>query len=292
METTQLAPIEVMRTKAWFAEILSASGVETPYQLKKMASDERGRSIKYDYYRTGERTPSEETLSFIEQSFGPAPLAVFRMGPDCAALWAVLGGDEAACQYAVVDWLKVASDPRLLTDQVAWTFTTLEDQVSLAFRTLGLEQPKGISDSPAFLYTYELPPQPKEDSERYYRPELASQVRATSTPWFERESVAAFLAKDERVALSTDVRAAFVRLAAASPIASAIRSYAGPFPTPSADVLPDAVAGVFALRTLAVRRGELIRETAYLVDVLRPLLPAIFKEWKIGEDLAEYVRED
>jgi hypothetical protein len=152
------------------------------------------------------------------------------MGPDCAALWAVLRGDEAACRYAVVDWLKVASDPRLLTDQVAWTFTTLEDQVSLAFRTLGLEQPKGISDSPGFLYTYELPPQPKEDSERYYRPELASQVRVTSTPWFERESVAAFLAKDERVALSTDVRAAFVRLAAASPIASAIRSYAGPFP--------------------------------------------------------------
>jgi hypothetical protein len=292
METTQLAPIEVMRTKAWFAEILLASGATTPYQLKKMASDERGRSIKYDYYRTGERTPSEETLSLIEQSYGLAPLAVFRMGPDGAPLWAVLSGDESACREAVVDWLKVARDPRLATDPVAQAFTTLEDKVSLAFRTLGLEQPKGISDSPGFLYTYELPPQPKEDPERYYRPELASQVRATSTPWFVRESVTAFLAKDERVALSSDVRAAFVRLAAESPIASAIRSYAGPFPTPSADVLPDAVTGVFALRTLAVRRGELIRETAYLVDVLRPLLPAIFEEWKIGEDLAEYVRED
>ena len=60
----------------------------------------------------------------------------------------------------------------------------------------------------------------------------------------------------------------------------------------ASSIRPDAVAGIFALRTLAVRRGELIRETAYLVDVLRPLLPAIFKEWKIGEDLVEYVRAD
>jgi hypothetical protein len=287
--------IDALRTKAWFAEVLVASGTTSAYQLKNKATDERGRAIKYDYYRTGERVPSDETLGFIEEMYGSAPSVVFRKGPEGTPLWDVLYGDEAGCHQAVLGWL-AGTDHRMATDRVAKVFTTLGDQVVLAFEALGVEMPKRLGDSPGFLHTYELTaPLPKSDDKdkRYYRPELAEQARSKSTPWLIEEERPAFLTRNEvKAPPAGATRAAFVTLAASSPIASLIRNHAGPYPAPKTAVLPDAVSGVFALRTLAVMRGELLRETAFLLEIVRPLVREVFQEWNIGEDVAEFIRPD
>lgn len=322
--------IDVLRTKAWFAEVLVASGTTSAYQLKKLASDERARAIKFDYYRTGERAPAEETLALIEETFGSAPSAVFRQGPESAPLWDVLAGNAAACQQAVIRWL-AGTNHRIATDQVARAFATLEKQVESGFRTLGIDLPDWLRKSPGFCYTYEVtaPPEGGQDGARWYRPKETGsvvfgsgtgrlksrvvagsepadspldsveglpdrnkagwQIRSSSTPVFLAENRPAFLGEDERKAPGKGARAAFVTLAAASPVVSSIRNPEGPFPLPAVAVQPEAVCGVFALRTLAVMRGELLRETAYLLEVVRPLLPAVFKEWNIGADLAAFV---
>ncbi len=295
MARPKKTPIGVMRTKAWFEETLVASQKTTAHGLKKLPLTPDGVVPKFDYYRTGGRVPSIENLARIQRVFGSAPFVVFEKGPEGAPLWDVLCGDEAACHQAILGWL-VGTDHRMATDRVAKAFTTFGDQVALAFQTLGIAVPKHLGDSPGFLYTYELTaPLPKSDDKdkRYYRPELAGQVRSKSTPWLMAESRPAFLAKKEvKTPPPSATRAAFVTLAASSPIASTIRNHEGPYPAPTNTVLPDAVTGVFALRTLAVMRGELLRETAYLVDVVRPLLPEVFQEWNIGEDLAEFIRPD
>jgi hypothetical protein len=247
--------IDVMRTKAWFGETLVASQETTAHGLKKLPLALNGVAPKFDYYRTGERVPSAENLARIETVFGSAPSVVFEKGPEGAPLWDVLCGDEDACREAVTNWLKTADDPRLKSDHVMSSWRSLTDDVVRAFILLGLEPPARPGEAPAFLTDIFPIPGPRP----------ASQPREV---------------------------AAFLRLERESAMAAKMRNHPGPYQKPDKAPGPDAVTGVFALRTLALMRSELLRETAYLIEVVRPLVPEVFREWNIGEDVAAFIRPD
>lgn len=152
VDATRNDAVEVLRTRAWFAEVLASSGKGSAWALSKVSNAE-GKSVKWDYYKTGQRVPSDETRTEARRMLGgdPLPDRAFETGPDGLPLWAVLSGNKAACLDSVDAWIG-AYAPTEVSNPETVAFLTLGERILRAFDLLGQERPARPGASPLFVY--------------------------------------------------------------------------------------------------------------------------------------------
>jgi hypothetical protein len=152
VDATREDAVEALMARAWFVEVLASSGKASAWALSKV-SDAAGKSVKWDYYRTGQRVPSPETRAEAKVMLGgdALPDRAFETGPDGLPLWAVLSGDRTACLEALDAWMG-AYAPTEVSDPTTSVFLTLSDRILRAFDLLGQERPGRPGAPPAFLY--------------------------------------------------------------------------------------------------------------------------------------------
>lgn len=149
---TRAERIDALRTRAWFREVLASTGLASAWALSKLPSEE-GKTVKWDYYRTGERVPTPETRAWALGMLGgdALPDRAFETGPDGLPLWAVLFGDRSACLGAVDAWIGSRA-PLEVSDPSTAAFSTLGDRVLRAFDLLGMERPARPGAAPEYVY--------------------------------------------------------------------------------------------------------------------------------------------
>ena len=285
-QAKKLSALDEMRVIAWFKEVLAAADCKNALELTKISIDAEGTEREFRLYEKGGRLPSEDTLTMVDARFDSPISRTFLAGPDGCPLWEVLNGNPEACRQALDLWLSTEIDHRLVSDKTSRTFTSLKDKFSLACKLLGITDVKAIGGKPLFTYHFYAPPSDGSTVQSPAKP-------PEPIPAFSIDGYApAFLGDEEKPTLPPDQeRAAFVEMAVRQPDIADLRNFAGPFPRLEGAIGPDALAGVFALRTLALTRGEMLRETHYLVSTIRQSIPEAVDFWGISKRLLAYTAD-
>lgn len=287
----KLSALDEMRVISWCKETLAAAGCKDAREFEKISLDADGTEREFRLYEKGGRVPSADTLARVDQRFDLPISQVFLVGPDGCPLWEVLRGKPDACRQALDLWLRTETDSRFGIDLVSRSFTSLNDKLTLACKVLGIDGIEALADGPVYTYHYYAPT--TLDSPEWKSPDPHPANPPEPTPAFSVDGYApAFLTANEMPSLpAVEERAAFVEMAIRDQGIACIRNHPGPFPLLANPIGPDALVGIFALRTLALERGEMLRETHYLLSIVRQAIEPAVDLWGISTQLYAFTAD-